>query len=226
MNQKKILIPTTSIESWKSLLADPGKHWKTGYSAKTAAESWENAKDIPKEIFIALNKNDRLSNSEMLLAIPEFKVPLPGGSRPSQNDLLVVVSNISYLTVITVEAKAKEDFGPLIKEWKKDASAGKDERLVFIKNEIGVSRNELDDLRYQLFHRFASAVIMAKKFHAHNAVMIIQSFIQSDLENHYKDFEKFIIVCYDKISIKETPIYVGTIDSIQLFALWVNTPTE
>jgi len=221
MDQKKILVPTTSAESWKAFLADPDKHWKTGYSAKLTAESWEVAKNIPGEIHRALNKNEHLKNSEMLFAIPEFKVPLPGGSRPSQNDLLVVISNELSLSVITVEAKVKENFGDSIHTWIHDASKGKKERLQYIKQQLGISSNNIDDLRYQLFHRFASAVIMARKFHAQNAVMVIQSFAESDSENHYDDFRMFLSTCYGTESVKEKPIYLASVDSIKLFALWV-----
>jgi len=30
----KIFIPANKPENWKPLLAEPNKHWKTGYSAK------------------------------------------------------------------------------------------------------------------------------------------------------------------------------------------------
>ena len=123
MEQKKILRPTTNIESWEKL--HPKKHWKDEHSAKLVAESWEKASDLPKEIINALNKNDQLKNSELLMAIPEFKVSLPGGVRPSQNDLLVLISNELGLTVVTIEAKAKEDFDSLISDWQKDNAKGK-----------------------------------------------------------------------------------------------------
>ena len=175
MVQKKILIPTTNAESWKIFLASE-THWKTGYSAKSAAESWENAEGLPTEIVSAFNQHESFRNSEMLLAIPEFKVALPGGSRPSQNDLLVVTSNEKGLTVITVEAKVDEGFDKMVKDWLKEASDGKDERKKYLLNTINFQNIEIDHLRYQLFHRLASAVIMAKKFHANKALMIIQSF--------------------------------------------------
>lgn len=37
------LIPTTGPDDWKALLADPEKHWRQGYSAMSAALSWEAA---------------------------------------------------------------------------------------------------------------------------------------------------------------------------------------
>ena len=33
----KILTPTTSPLDWKALLADPEKHWRSDYSAMSAA---------------------------------------------------------------------------------------------------------------------------------------------------------------------------------------------
>lgn len=224
MKQKKIFVPTTNAESWKHLLADPDLQWKDGYSAKMAADSWENASGIPIEIQLALSKDYQLNQSELLLAIPEFKVPLPGGSRPSQNDLLVVISNSKGLSVITVESKAKEDFDKTITEWSKNSSAGKEERLKFILKKINFPNVEYGHLRYQLFHRMASAIIMAEKFHAKNAVMIIQSFIKSDIENHYNDFEQFINT-YGKECQKGTPIKITNSDNINIYATWVNSET-
>ena len=219
MKQKNILIPTTNAESWKTFLASE-THWKPGYSAKSAAESWERVEGLPGEIRNAFNKHDSFKDSEMLLAIPEFKVPLPGGSRPSQNDLLVVTSNANGLTVITVEAKVNEDFGQTVKEWLKDASVGKEKRLEYLLTTIDFQSNEVDNLRYQLFHRLASSVIMAKKFHANKALMIIQSFQEDDERNHFDDYQKFISA-YGIKAIKEQIQKIRFINGIDVYVLWV-----
>ena len=219
MEQKKIFIPTTNAESWKVFLASLS-HWKEGYSAKSAAESWEKVGGLPIEIITAFTQHESFKDSEMLLAIPEFKVPLPGGSRPSQNDLLVVTSNEKGLTVITVEAKAKEDFGQTIKEWKKDASDGKEKRLEYLLKTINFQSKEIDNLRYQLFHRLASAIIMAKKFHANKALMIIQSFQENDDKNHFTDYQNFISV-YKIEPIKEQIQQISSVNGIDVYVLWV-----
>ena len=44
----KILIPTTSPDDWRRLLADPNSHWRTGYSAKTLAYCWEAEPGFPR----------------------------------------------------------------------------------------------------------------------------------------------------------------------------------
>src|SRR4051812_34685849 len=35
-----VYIPADKIEDWKSLLADPEKHWRQNYSAMSVAEAW------------------------------------------------------------------------------------------------------------------------------------------------------------------------------------------
>lgn len=218
-----IYMPTVNAESWKIFLADPEKQWKTGFSAKLAAESWEKSKGLPSEIFKALNKNENLIDSEMLLAIPEFKVPLPGGKRPSQNDVLAVLSNEKGLSLITVEAKAKENFDNLVEVWNKDQSEGKRKRLDFLLDKTNFPNKDFQKLRYQLFHRLASAIIMAEKFHAKNAIMVIQSFVSSDLENHYDDFSNFV-KAYNRESNKENPIFITEKNGIDVYVLWVQSP--
>ena len=220
MKEKQIFVPTTNAEDWKALLADPEKHWKTGFSAKSVAKSWERAKGIPKEILNGLDKCSDTKNAELLLAIPEFKVKLPGGNRASQNDVFVVASNKTGLTTITIEAKAREDFDNPISSWMKDASTGKKERLSFLKDKILIPDNNIGELRYQLFHRLASSVIMAEKFHAQNAMMIVQSFVESDEENHYGDFKKFVSA-YSVNCKKNVPILLAKNENIRIYTMWI-----
>ena len=87
-----IYIPATKPEDWRHLLAEPDKHWRDGYSAKSLAVAWHRNKGFPAEIRRAFENSDYalFRNAELLLAIPEHKVPLPGGGNPSQNDLFVL----------------------------------------------------------------------------------------------------------------------------------------
>lgn len=221
MNEKKIFTPTISAEDWKDLLADPQRHWRDGYSAKSIAQSWEAQNSIPNEINLAFSAEKEFSNLELLLAIPEFKVSLPGGTKPSQNDVFFLAGNSNGLLACTVEAKALEDFDKTIEKWYKDPSEGKRVRLNFILEQINFPlKFDKDYLRYQLFHRLTSAIIMAKKFHAKYAFMIIQSFTRSDDKNHYSDFENFI-GAYGEQSEKERPIRLTKVDNIEVYAMWV-----
>jgi len=56
------------------------------------AYCWEAAAGFPPEVAEALQRTDEAALADLtpVLATPEFKVPLPGGVRPSQNDLFVL----------------------------------------------------------------------------------------------------------------------------------------
>lgn len=153
---KLILVPTEGVRDWQRRLADPEKHWRTGYSARALAHAWEDASGLPPEVAALLGP---LGKVELLLAIPEYDVPLPGGERPSQNDVFALVRTKDGLIVVMVEGKVSESFGPTLEEWRKDASAGKTERLAHIKGKLGLANNPPPGIRYQLLHRAASAVI-------------------------------------------------------------------
>ncbi len=225
--QKKIFIPTENAESWRNFLADKDKHWKAGFSAMSTAYSWENSEGIPIEIINVLSQNSDFKELELLISIPEYKVPLPGGSRPSQNDILAVFSTEKALSVMAVVGKAKENFDDLIKHWKaKTSDPGVEQRLGFILQKIGIKDKSIDNLRYQLFHRLASSVIMAEKFHAKNAIMIVQSFNNNDTENHFNDFADFLKL-YDYSSIDKSKLYrLTNVNGIEIFAGWVYSDWE
>ena len=85
----RIYIPSPGPEAWKQFLAEPGKQWKTGYSARTLAQAWEAAEGLPPEITELFVGAAEFQGEKpgLLLAIPEHKVPLPGGQRePSSSN--------------------------------------------------------------------------------------------------------------------------------------------
>jgi hypothetical protein len=220
--QKKILIPTENAESWRNFLADKEKHWKPGFSAMSIAYSWEKSQGIPTEILDVLLQLSDFKGLDLLISIPEYKVPLPGGNKPSQNDILAVFTTEKELSVMTIEGKAKENFDDTISVWKaRTSDFGVEERLGYILRKIGINNKYIDNLRYQLFHRLASAVVMAEKFHAKNAIMIVQSFNNKDTENHFGDFVDFLKL-YNYLSIEKSKLYRLTeVNGIEIFAGWV-----
>lgn len=114
----KIYIPSKGPEDWKDFLAEPSKQWRSGYSAKTLAYCWEEADGIPSCVRTVFSQSGipRFKDIELLLAIPEHQVPLPGGSQPSQNDIFVLARAEQQLMAIAVEGKVAEPFGPTIDE--------------------------------------------------------------------------------------------------------------
>jgi len=190
---KRIYIPTTSPDDWQQFLAEPDKQWRSGFSAKELAESWEHANDFPqtfKEVF-SKTDNPALQDLELLLAIPEYQVDLPGGRRPSQNDLFVLArAEDGQLVSIMVEGKVAESFGQKLEIWLKNASSGKKTRLEYLCKVLNLPSNLPLHIRYQLLHRTASAIIEAKRFNARYAMMIVHSFSQE--HKWFEDYQDFL----------------------------------
>jgi hypothetical protein len=174
----RIYIPSAGPDSWQQFLAEPEKQWKTGYSAKSLAYSWEEADGFPKEIGDALTDSDieALNGMTPLLVVPEHKVPLPGGRTESQNDVFVLGSTPSGLVSICIEGKVNESFGEPVSKWGPDSSPGKQKRFQYLTETLGLEDADLSNIYYQLLHRTASAIIEAKRFHASTAVMLVHSF--------------------------------------------------
>lgn len=179
---KRIFVPTTSGSDWQRLLGKPKLHWKAGYSAMSAAACWEDSHPkLPPEIVATLqSSNDStLKNLELVLAIPEWEVDLPGGDRPSQTDILAITQNDKGLVILGVEAKVEEPFGPTLEEKKKGASEGQLNRIRFLEKQLGRTDPFPSNIRYQLLHRSVSALLTAKSFHAQTAIMLVHSFSQT-----------------------------------------------
>ncbi len=189
---KRIFVPTVSGSDWQRLLGKPKLHWKSGYSAMSAAACWEdNEPALPSEISAVLEAggDPALSALELVLAIPEWEVDLPGGDRASQTDILAVTRNEHGLVILGVEAKVDEPFGPTLGEKRSGASAGQQERIAYLERELGATEALDDAIRYQLLHRTVSALLTARAFHAGVAVMLVHSF--SPASRWREDFETF-----------------------------------
>lgn len=192
----RFLVPTDSPESWKSLLAEPEKHWKEGRSAWMLAHAWEGADGFPDEVVRILGSGDAevLRDLEFVAGFPEWQTPLPGGRRPSQTDLMVLARNAAgQLVVIGVEGKVDEPFGPIVGDWYAGATPGKQERLGFLIERLGLEEKDVLGLRYQLLHRTVSAVLEAERFGATTAVMLVHSFDSNGAG--YADYLAFKEAC-------------------------------
>ena len=216
----RILHFTTGPQDWQALLADPQKHWRTGFSARTLAHCWEAANGLPAEVQAVFtdSKEALLSDFTPIIAVPEFKVPLPGGERPSQNDLFLLGRSKAGPVSVMVEGKVSESFGPTIAEWRKEASAGKEERLSFLLRTVGLAGVTDGASRYQLFHRAASAILEGERYRAVAAVMLVHSFSQE--RACWPDYQAFL-------QLFDVPAEVGKLQRlpgpqrIPLFAAWV-----
>lgn len=216
---KRIVVSTESAEDWRRLLAKPGLHWREGYSAMTLAQSWEDAHPaVPPEIAAALASAGAqdFDGLELLLAIPEYQVDLPGGRRPSQTDVLALMRGPSGLVAVAVEGKVDEPFGPTVGEKRTEGSAGVDERLAALIELLGLD-DVPDPIRYQLLHRTASALLAARQFHAAAAVMLVHSFSPTGL--WFDDFAAFAALFGVSAGIGDVEL-VGRFEGTPLWIGW------
>jgi hypothetical protein len=216
-----IYIPTSSPDDWRKFLAEPEKQWRSGHSAKELAECWEQSNGFPPEFqkLFSESENQALRELELLLAIPEYQVDLPGGRRPSQNDLFVLArAKNGQLVTITVEGKVAEPFGDTLETWLKGASEGKQTRLKFLCDVLELSVAPPSHIRYQLFHRTASAIIEARRFNAKYAMMIVHSF--SPEHKWLADYQDFLSLFGATGEVNEL-VKLSHPKSISLYAGWV-----
>ena len=216
----KILAFTSGPDDWQALLADPVKHWRSGYSARTLAYCWEAADGFPPEVAQALSQSDSplLADLTPVLAVPEFKVPLPGGVRASQNDIFVLARSAAGPVSIMVEGKVNESFGPTLHRWIGEASPGKQERLSFLIRSLGLRSQPQGAIRYQLLHRAASAIITGEQYHAAAAVLVVHSF--SERQAGWLDYQAFTHL-FGVDAVQGTVQPLGGRSRIPLFGAWV-----
>jgi len=215
-------IPARSPEDWKLLLAQPDKHWKTGYSAKALAHCWYTAQGFPDSVLKIFKSSGikTFQNIKMLVALPEYKVSLPPvGGRPSQSDIFVLAKGDGKLVSIAVEGKALEGFGETIDEWSTDKSSGKETRLNYLLNLLSLNNSAIGKCKYQLLHRTASAIIEAQKFNAQAALMLVHAF--SDDPKAFSDYQQFLNL-FDIInSLEDSLVFAKKINGLDLYFAWV-----
>lgn len=210
---------------WRAGLADPNLHWKRGKSAWEAAVSWESRRmtpsGIPPEIEAALSAHPRFRGATLLVGIVEHSVILDDPKRPSQNDLWGVLLTDAGHVSMACEAKAGEDFDKPIGVWMQSESQGKAERLAFLCRQLGVVERPPDTLRYQLFHRAASAVIEARRWRFDSALMLVQSFAESRTSwQDYCGFAKLLSVQ----AVRNCVVGPRPLGEVDLFLAWVDSP--
>lgn len=214
----RIYTPSIGPDAWRVFLAQPELHWQTGFSAKTLAHSWEAVGDgAPPEVAATLQP--ALGPVELLFAWPEHKTPLPGGDRASQTDVLTLFRTARGTALVGVEGKVDEPFGPIVSEWLRDASPGKQARLAHLRALLGLEDRTVDDVAYQLLHRTAAALIEARRFAAADAVMLVHSF--SPGRTGWPAFARFAAL-FGQEPTPGAAVPIGDRDGIALWLAWTD----
>lgn len=179
--------PLDNPEQARLLLRDPDLQWKRGRSAFETATSWIGARGIPANVARVLTQAPEWQGAELAAGFFEHPTALDTQIAPSQTDLMAVCGLSTGLGILAVEGKAGESFGPLVSEWK--TSPGRDKRYAWACTLFGLDGAACSNLRWQLFHRSASAVLEAKRFRAAHAVMLVHDF--SGVQSSLPDFVAF-----------------------------------
>lgn len=187
----RVHLPLLAPEDVIPHLGKGAAHWRDGYSAKACSESWFAANDLPGPIRAVLDQAQEWRGAVMLDAYLERAVDLEDGVRgASMTDAMAICRMAgSGLGVVAAEAKVREDFGPTVGQWLGDGPPHKRKRLDALCALLGLEGAEMAPLRYQLFHRTASAVLEARRYDARHAAMVVQSFCPD--ASHFDDFARF-----------------------------------
>lgn len=209
---RRIHVPLLSPESIKPHLGAE-HHWKEGRSAKLLIDQWWAANDLPASIKGLLNQASEWRNAELVDAFAERKTSLDDG-RPShpQSDLIAIVGIENRLVILAIEAKVDEGFDKTIEQWLADDSAGKKRRLDGLCELLGLNPTSVSTLRYQLLHRVVASALEAKRYRAHQAAMVIQSWCPK--RSGHEDFLKFLAklgIPYEGVGHLSSPLIVSGI---------------
>ena len=209
------------------LLRDPVLHWREGYSAMSLATSWQGQDGFPVRVQQLFESSaiPSVSKAEMLLGIPEHPTELPGRGRPSYNDILVLARSTGGLICMTVEGKVRETFGGLVDEWlhRDQYKDNRRTRLSGLCELLEIDISDSLELRYQLLHRTAAALIEAERFSAETAAMLVHSFSpdQEGLDD-YVEFGRVMggVVGSDRL------VDMGMRSGRRLLLGWLTDPIE
>ena len=189
----------------------------------STACAWDNPqRTIPAKVLASLEASDgeSLHDLHLLLAIPEYKVDLPGGARPSQTDVFALCRNDRGLVAMAVEGKADETFGPTVGEKLEKATGGQLLRLKYLHQQLGLDYPVPEAIRYQLLHRTVSALLLAETYDARAAVMMVHSF--SEEHRWFEDYARFVSLFSVETALDRTCFLFTSESGIKVYTGWAS----
>ena len=198
----RLCIETRGAANWRERLASPDTQWRRRYSALETAASWELASSsstgLPEPIAELFRGSD-YGDPELMFALAEHKVPLPGGRTESQCDVWALLHTGAGLVSLSAEAKANEPFGQnneslaewLVAEESDKSHRNRETRWEHIRKHLPtIGADGYSQVAYQLLHRCATAVIEAGRLRLTNAAFVVQAF-----DSPKESFEAFSRFC-------------------------------
>ena len=188
----------------------------------TTAAAWQKIPSaLPEKIstLLSASGDPALDCLSLVVAFPEWEVPLPFGTSSSMTDVMAITRNDHGLCTIAVEAKVDESFGPSVAEKKDYGSENVFKRIMKLEEHLKANAPFAGDIRYQLLHRTASALITAEQFHAKTAVMLVQSFCNKGTRR--ESFDLFVSSMKAEQSKGSPNVYrVPGFDAPSLYLAW------
>lgn len=176
---------------------------------------------MPEEVRLVFDTHPDLRNPKLLIGVVEHRVELDTVKTPSQNDLWCMVLTDSGQVSVAVEGKSGEDFDKTLADWIGQGSLGKERRLAFLCDVLKIQAKPDLAHRYQLFHRAASAILEARRWNVDKAVMLVQSFSES--QTSWQDYVKFAALLGVSVA-RNTVSAPVSVDAGRLYLAWVDSP--
>jgi hypothetical protein len=210
--------PIKRPEDVRRFLGKP-EHLKEGRSAYELSRAWLNANGIPARVRAVLDSEAHYRGAAVAEGLFEHEVELGSPGRPSQTDLLVVLRLRCGYSVVAVEGKAGESFGPRISEWHQPEEMGKVRRLQDLARQLGFCGDSDPALRYQLLHRTVSALREARRYGAGDAMLLVHAFAHDD--RSVADFKAFAAVIGIDGADVDAVSSTLELDGVRLCLAWV-----
>jgi len=112
----------------------------------------------------------------------------------------------------------QESFGPPVNEWLNEPSTGKQIRFDFLCDQLGVTKESVHHIRYQLLHRTVCSIIEAKRLNAYIAMMLVHSFSQNN--DWFDDYNAFLNVLGTE-GEPNSVTFVHKKEGVSLYLAWV-----
>ncbi|MGH9503793.1 MAG: DUF6946 family protein [Terriglobales bacterium] len=215
-------IPVVRPEDIIPYLVAQEYHWAEGYSAYELSYRWIESGSIPDSVDLVLRQSPPLRGMNLIEGFFEYQVGLNTRGHASQTDLMAFVDTQEGPAVLAVEGKVRESFGLSIRTWNK--TPGKDDRIWFLCDLLGLFHDDLAclNVKYQLVHRTASAVLEAQRRGIHRAVMLVHSFGPSN--SRFRDLHCFSDLLGIAVKAPGQVSDFKTVGGVELGFAWVSDP--
>ena len=204
--------PIGDLRAWKRLASPGERRWKKGRSAQELARSWLSEHG-PEALGNLLNHRPELASFAIRSGVAEARTTFDDFGGPRNHDLLLSGEAEGGQTVVAVEGKVDETFGPTLAGRRDEArrriarkeNTNLPERLRGLTMSIagweaGAAASRLE-LRYQLFTAVAGTLAAAVDAQAEQAVFCIHELITDGIDEKNRkrnedDMKRFLDVVF------------------------------